>query len=243
MKIKVAIIIPCFNEQDNITEVIDDILNNAPADQDWHPIAVNDCSTDETLARLIEDGRSTVLDLPCNSGVGAGVQTGFKYACENNFDYAFKFDGDGQHRADCISNLLAPLKNDEADFVVGSRFVNQNSKGFQSTPLRRVGIRFFRLLIKLLCGYTPSDPTSGFRGYNRRALKFATAHYPSFDYPEPEELILMKRNHFRIKDIYTEMRERQGGTSSISPFKGIYYMFKVAFAIFMVALRPEEKDF
>ena len=243
MKTKAAIIIPCFNEQDNIIKVIDDILNNAPANEEWLPIVINDCSTDNTLARLTEDGRATILDLSCNSGVGAGVQTGFKYAWENDFDYVFKFDGDGQHRAECINDLLKPLKNGEADFVVGSRFFNNNHQGFQSTPVRRMGIKFFRILIKLLCGYDSSDPTSGFRGYNRKALKFAKFHYPSFDYPEPEELILMKRNNFRIKDIYAEMRERQGGISSISPFKGIYYMFKVTFAIFMVALRPQEKGF
>ncbi|MDD5728704.1 MAG: glycosyltransferase family 2 protein [Victivallales bacterium] len=242
MKTKVAIIIPCFNEQDNIIRVIEDISSHIPDDEDWRIIAVNDCSTDATLARLRDDGRAIILDLSCNCGVGAAVQTGFKYASKNNFDYAFKFDGDGQHRAEDISRMLVPLKNDEADFVVGSRFINRNSQGFQSTPLRRVGIRFFRILIKSLSGYVPSDPTSGFRGYNRKALRFATVHYPSFDYPEPEELVLMKRNKFRIRDIYAEMQERHCGTSSISFIKAVYYMFKVAFAIFIVALRPPEKE-
>jgi glycosyltransferase involved in cell wall biosynthesis len=195
------------------------------------------------LAKLQSDGRAVILDLPCNLGVGAAVQTGFKYAWENNFDFALKFDGDGQHRADYIPALLEVLKNDQADFVVGSRFVDKNTQGFKSTQLRRVGIRFFRFLIKAACGYMPSDPTSGFRAYNRKALKFATSHYPSFDYPEPEELVLMKRNDFRIMDVFSEMRERQGGVSSISMHKGIYYMFKVGFAILMVALRRKEKDF
>ena len=243
MKIKVAVIIPCFNEQDNIINVIDDVLNNAPKNEDWQAIVVNDCSTDETISKLHADGRAVVLDLACNLGVGGAVQTGFMYASENNFDFAFKFDGDGQHRADYIPALLDVLKNDQADFVVGSRFVERNSQGFKSTSLRRVGIRFFRILIKSVSGYTPSDPTSGFRGYNRKALKFATRYYPSFDYPEPEELVLMKKNNFRIKDVFTEMRERQGGTSSISLLKSVYYMFKVGFAILMVASRPKEKDF
>lgn len=243
MKIKIAVIIPCFNEQDNIINVIDDILNNMPENEDWRPIVVNDCSTDETLAKLQADGRAVVLDLPCNLGVSAAVQTGFRYAWENNFNFALKFDGDGQHRADYIPVLLDVLKNDEADFVVGSRFLDNNTHGFKSTSLRRVGIRFFRFLIKSVSGYTPSDPTSGFRAYNRKALKFATCHYPSFDYPEPEELVLMKKNEFRMKDVFTEMRERQGGKSSISTCRGIYFMFKVGFAILMVGLRPKEKDF
>ncbi|MDD5698065.1 MAG: glycosyltransferase family 2 protein [Victivallaceae bacterium] len=243
MKMKVALIIPCFNEQDNIIGVIDDVFSHLPPDEDWRVIAVNDCSADATLAKLDEDGRAVILDLPCNSGVGAAVQTGFKYARANGFDFALKFDGDGQHRADYIPALLEVLKNDQADFAVGSRFIRPEGQGFQSTSLRRVGIRFFRFLIRLLSGYTPSDPTSGFRAYNRRALEFATRYYPSFDYPEPEELVLMKKNHFRIKDVFTEMRERRGGVSSISWYRGIYYMFKVGFAIFMVALRPKEEDF
>jgi glycosyltransferase involved in cell wall biosynthesis len=243
MKMKTAVIVPCFNEQDNISSVIDDIAANTPENEQWRIIVVNDCSTDGTLAKLQSDGRAVILDLPCNLGVGAAVQTGFKYAWENNFDFALKFDGDGQHRADYIPALLEVLKNDQADFVVGSRFVDKNTQGFKSTQLRRVGIRFFRFLIKAACGYMPSDPTSGFRAYNRKALKFATSHYPSFDYPEPEELVLMKRNDFRIMDVFSEMRERQGGVSSISMHKGIYYMFKVGFAILMVALRRKEKDF
>jgi len=243
MKIKVAVIIPCYNEQDNIVKVIDDVLSNMPEDEDWQAIAVNDCSTDETFAELQSDGRAVILDLPCNLGVGATVQTGFKYAWENDFDFAFKFDGDGQHRADYIPALLEVLKNDQADFVVGSRFADNNTQGFKSTSLRRVGIRFFRFLIKSVSGYNSSDPTSGFRGYNRNALKFAIRYYPSFDYPEPEEVVLMKKNKFRIQDVFSEMRERQGGVSSISLLKAVYYMFKVGFAILMVALRPKEKDF
>jgi glycosyltransferase involved in cell wall biosynthesis len=238
---KVAIIIPCFNEEENIIGVIDDVFNNAPKGENWVPIVVNDCSTDGTIEKLQTDRRAIVLDLPCNLGVGAAVQTGFKYACANNFDFAFKFDGDGQHRADYIPALLKVLKDDEADFVVGSRFVEDNAQGFQSTSLRRVGIRVFRFLIKAVSGYTPSDPTSGFRAYNRKALNFAMRYYPSFDYPEPEELVLMKKNKFRIKDVFTEMRERQGGVSSISLLKSIYYMFKVGFAILMVASRAKEK--
>ncbi|MDD5597920.1 MAG: glycosyltransferase family 2 protein [Victivallaceae bacterium] len=239
---KTAVIIPCFNEQDTICSVIDDILNNMPENEDRQIVVVNDCSTDNTLAELEKDGRVIILDLPCNLGVGGAVQTGFKYAWKNNFDFAVKLDGDGQHRADCISVLLEVLKNDEADFVIGSRFIDSRKEGFQSTFLRRAGIKFFRLLIELLSGYAPSDPTSGFRAYNRAALKFATLHYPSFDYPEPEEIVLMRKNNFRIKDVFTEMRERQGGVSSISLLKAVYYMFKVGFAILMVASRPREED-
>jgi glycosyltransferase involved in cell wall biosynthesis len=241
LKEKVAIIVPCFNEEENITGVIDDILANAPQNEEWHIIMVNDCSTDDTLAKLQADGRAIILDLPCNSGVGAAVQTGFKYASANNFDYAVKFDGDGQHRGDYISVLLDALKNAKADFVIGSRFIEKNSEGFKSTAARRFGIRFLQVLIKLFTGYSASDPTSGFRAYNKKALRFATRYYPSFDYPEPEEIVLMQKNGFKVMDIFTEMRERQGGKSSISACKAVYYMLKVGFAIFMVSLRSKEQ--
>ena len=239
---KVAVIIPCFNEQDCIVSVIDDIIANTPKGEDWSIIVVNDCSTDGTLKVLHADGRAIVLDLPCNQGVGAAVQTGFKYAARNGFDYALKFDGDGQHRADNIKVLLKPLKDKEADFVIASRFINDDNVGFKSTFLRRAGINFFRIFIKIFSGFAPTDATSGFRAYNEKALKFATLHYPNFDYPEPEEIVLMKKNGFKIKEVCSEMRERQGGVSSINPLKSVYYMIKVAFAILMVAMRPKEKD-
>ncbi|MCP3966155.1 MAG: glycosyltransferase family 2 protein [Lentisphaerae bacterium] len=241
-KVKVCVIVPCFNEADNVVDVIDDILSNVSQNEGWEVIAINDCSNDDTLSVLENDKRTTILDLPCNLGVGAAVQAGFKYAVSNDFDYAFKFDGDGQHMGSCLNGLLDTLKKNEADFVVGLRFINKNNQGFQSTPLRRAGIHFFRFLIGFLSGYIPSDPTSGLRGYNKKAIKFAARYYPSFDYPEPEELLLLKRNGFKMRDIYTEMRERQGGESSISPFRSVYYMLKVAFAILMVALRPKEKE-
>ncbi|QSH41014.1 glycosyltransferase family 2 protein [Lentisphaerota bacterium ZTH] len=242
-KTKICVIIPCYNEAENISSVIDDIMTVVAAEESWQVITVNDCSADNTLRALETDGRSIVLDLPCNLGVGAAVQAGFKYAVKNDFDFAFKFDGDGQHRAASLRKMLQPLKNNAADLVVGSRFLSKNTEGFQSTPLRRFGIRFFRLLIAALSGCKPSDPTSGLRGYNRKSMEFAARHYPSFDYPEPEELLLMKRNGFSILDIYTRMRERQNGVSSICFMRSIYYMLKVTFAIMMVSLRPKEKEY
>lgn len=238
---KVAIIIPCYNEAENIIQVINDIDSQRMDDVQLQVIVVNDCSTDNTAEIVAQNNRATLLDLPCNLGVGAAVQTGFKYAMKHNFDYAVKFDGDGQHRADTIQELLQPLQHDVADMSIGSRFVKLGKAGFQSTSIRRVGIRWLRLLIRLFTGYKASDPTSGLRAYNTIALKFAVRYYPSFDYPEPEEIILMCRNDFRIAEVYTVMDERSAGQSSISPLKSVYYMLKVSFAMFMVALRPKEK--
>ena len=137
---------------------------------------------------------------------------------------------------DQIVTLLAPLKEDRADMVIGSRFLEK--QGFQSTFCRRLGIGFFMLLNSALVRHRITDNTSGFRAYNRPALEFAAKEYPNFDYPEPEEVVLMAKNRFRIAEVPIVMRCRQGGQSSISPLKSFYYMFKVIFAVLMASLRP-----
>jgi glycosyltransferase involved in cell wall biosynthesis len=238
---KTAVIIPCYNEADNILQVIDDILAHTDnSNMSWLLIVVNDCSADNTAEIVRRDGRAVLIDLPCNLGVGAAVQTGFRYAAAHGCDYAVKFDGDGQHQADTLNELIRPLLEQRADMTIGSRFIQKETEGFQSTPLRRIGIHWLRLMIKIFSGAAVADPTSGLRAYNRRALAFARKYYPSFDYPEPEEVILMRRNNFTIEEVYTPMRERRSGVSSISPLKSVYYMLKVSFAIFMVATRPPE---
>ena len=233
---KVCVIIPCFNEAENISVVVADIKKQCSQEFEYLPLVVNDCSQDNTAAVAGEAG-ATVLDLPCNLGVGGAVQAGFKYALRNNYEYALKFDGDGQHLAECINDLLTPLINGTADMVIGSRFCRDHN-GFKSTFIRLIGIKFFCFLNSLLTGQKITDNTSGFRAYNRKALEFASIHYPAFDYPEPEEVVLMAKNGFKLKEVFAEMQPRQCGSSSINPLKSVYYMLKVAFAILMVAVRP-----
>ena len=237
MNTKTALLIPCYNEEKCVADVIDAITRELP---DCFMIMVNDGSVDKT-AQIIrrkaeENDHVILLDLPLNLGIGGAVQTAFRYAAANGFGFAVKVDGDGQHPASEINKLLAPLLENKADMVIGSRFLEK--EGFQSTFCRRFGILFFRFLISLLVGQTITDNTSGFRAYNRRALEFAQNHYPSFDYPEPEEVVLMAKNGFRISEIPIQMECRQGGVSSISPRKAAYYMCKVCFSVLMAALRP-----
>jgi glycosyltransferase involved in cell wall biosynthesis len=241
-KQKVCIIVPCYNEQENVKNVIGDICNHVPQGETWEIVVVNDCSVDSSPAVVREDGRATLLDLPFNLGIGGAVQTGLKYAVENSFDYAVKFDGDGQHLAQNITKLLSEIKLNDTDMVIGSRFCIEHD-GFKSTFTRVLGIKFFQFLVKLLTGKTITDNTSGLRAYSRRALKFAAKHYPAFDYPEPEEVILMLKNNFIVKEIPCEMQPRQGGESCISFHKSIYYMLKVSFAILTAALRTPEKGY
>ena len=237
MNKKTALLIPCYNEEKCVGSVIDAIAQGLP---ECFMIMVNDGSTDRTAQiireKAAENDHVILLDLPLNLGIGGAVQTAFRYAALNGFDYAVKVDGDGQHPASEINKLLAPLREDRADIVIGSRFLEK--EGFQSTFCRRIGINFFRCLNSLLIRQKITDNTSGFRAYNRCALEFAQNHYPAFDYPEPEEVVLMAKNGFRITEIPIQMECRLGGVSSISPLKAAYYMLKVCFSVLMAALRP-----
>ena len=232
---KLFVIVPCFNEEDCISGTLEELRNDLPEAQ---IVAVNDGSSDRTLSclRQIEDPNLTVLDLPFNSGIGVAVQTGLRYAAAQGADYAVKFDADGQHPAEAIPGMLNELDRGTADLIIGSRFLEK--EGFQSTFCRRLGIGLFKALNSLLTGQRVTDNTSGFRAYNRAALLFASENYPSFDYPEPEEVVLMAKNRFRITEVPIKMRCRQGGRSSISPVKSVYYMCKVLLAVWMTSLRP-----
>jgi len=230
---KIAVIIPCYNEEACVAEVFNEISNIKIPNCYIQPVFINDCSKDNTLV-LLQSYNALVLDLPVNLGIGGAVQTGFKYALLNNFDIAIQLDGDGQHPSDQIINLIQPILTNEADIVIGSRFLLK--EGFQSTFTRRLGINYFKFLNKFLIKKTITDNTSGFRAINYKALKEVCNYYPD-EYPEPEAIILFSLNNLRIKEIPVIMRERIGGQSSISSFKSIYYMVKVSLAIIFIYLR------
>jgi len=231
---KVAVIIPCYNEEDSIEKVLLE-LNNLPKNNLFSvtPIVINDCSKDNTLAVLKKSG-CTYIDLPINLGIGGAVQTGFKYALLHGFDIAIQLDGDGQHPSEQIPELVAPILKGEADVVIGSRFIEK--VGFQSTYLRRSGINYFKRLTKVLTGLTITDSTSGFRAIDKKTLEIVCKYYPD-EYPEPEALVLYCMNDMKIKEIPVVMRERQGGVSSIRSYKSIYYMIKVTLAMLFIYLR------
>lgn len=232
-------VVPCYNEAASIGTTLRHLREVCP---EIHIAAVNDGSEDDTLDRLeaLNDVRLTILDLPCNSGIGTTVQTGLLFAERGGAGYAVKFDGDGQHLAEEIELLLKPLLDGEADLVIGSRFLKGND-GFRSTFCRRQGIRLLGWLCFLLTGRRITDTTSGFRAYNRRALEFAARYYPAFDYPEPEECVMFLRNGFRVKEVSCRMAERQGGQSSIRAWKTVYFMFKVGFAMIMAGIRRKRR--
>jgi glycosyltransferase involved in cell wall biosynthesis len=196
-------------------------------------VVVNDCSSDAT-GEVISKLNCVVLDLPVNLGIGGAVQTGFRYAFENSYDLAVQVDGDGQHPADEIPKLMNAMRHDGFDIVIGSRFIDK--KGFQSSALRRTGINYFRRLNKMLTGIDVADSTSGFRMLNRKALEVVQEYYPD-EYPEPEAIVIYRKNDLSVGEVAVEMKERQGGVSSIGFFASIYYMWKVTLGIVFTYIR------
>lgn len=231
---RILAVIPAFNEQETIVGLLENLLH-AKKQLSFDILVINDASTDETGTLARQSGLARVIDLPCNLGVGGAVQTGFIHALKNGYDIVFQFDADGQHRPDEIGNLLDPVRKAEADVVIGSRFLERYN-GYQSTWGRRVGIQLLELMTRALIHQSITDCTSGFRSYNRRAIEFLAEHYP-VDYPEPEAVILLGKNGFLMKEVFTPMNERQGGRSSITFLRGPYYMVKVMVSMFMVAMR------
>lgn len=231
---KILVIIPAYNEQENILNTIHDIEINCPG-MDY--VVINDCSRDHT-EQILTDHNIRHITLPCNLGIGGGVQTGYRYARENGYDIAIQFDGDGQHEAKYLNDLVALIETGQADIVVGSRYIIKT--GFQSTGLRRAGISFLSHLIRLLCGVRVLDVTSGMRAVNRRFIEEYAMEYAQ-DYPEPEAIVLAAIKGARIKEVPVEMRERQGGSSSISPLRSVYYMIKVSLALILVRFSSQKE--
>jgi glycosyltransferase involved in cell wall biosynthesis len=225
--VKKLVIIPAFNEAESILDVVREI----PESFDF--LVVNDGSTDET-EKILKENEINFVSLPHNLGIGAAVQTGYKYALYNNYDIAIQLDGDGQHDPKFLQKLIEPILKEEADFAIGTRFLEKN--GFQSTFFRRMGIKVFQVVNSMLIGQKITDNTSGFRAINKPLISLFSKNYPQ-DYPEPESIIFAGQNEFKIKEVPVIMRERMGGKSSISGFSSINYMIKVLLAIFATFVR------
>lgn len=226
---KVLIIIPAYNEAENIERVVDNIVENFSG---YDYIVVNDGSKDNTVD-VCRKRKYNFLDLSINLGIGGAVQTGYKYAKDNGYDIAVQIDGDGQHDIAYLENMLQYLISGEADIVIGSRFIE--FEGFQSSAARRTGIKILSTLIFMCTGCKVRDVTSGFRAVNKRFIDIYARSYPN-DYPEPEAIVAAVMQGGKIKECPVIMRERENGTSSINFVKSIYYMIKVTLAILVCRL-------
>ncbi len=228
---RILAVVPAWNEAAAIGQVVDGIRAFDPR---FDVVVIDDASTDETAA-VAEAHGATVLRLPFNVGIGGAVQTGFRYALANGYDFAVRLDGDGQHDPGELGKLLGPVERGEADLVIGSRFVDE-SGSYRPPFARRMGIRVFARLVSVLGGQRVTDTTSGFVALDRIGIELFAEEYPH-DYPEVEATLVALRSGLRLVQVQVEMRERETGTSSITFVRSLYYIVKVMLALLVASLR------
>lgn len=232
---RVLAVVPAFNEGRSLAGVVSEIL---ALDDPPDVLVIDDGSTDDT-AEVASASGATVLALPYNCGIGASVQAGLAWGLERGYDLIARLDGDGQHDPRSLSVLRRPVEEGRADFVVGSRYAQR--AGFQSTFLRRVGSKWFAVLLRALSGLRITDPTSGCWVANARAAAILRSEYSS-DYPEVDSLIRLHRSGCKVREEAVVMRARSGGRSSIDALRAIYYMLKVTIALVIGRIESREDD-
>lgn len=237
---KFLLIIPAYNEEKNILNVFNSIKSyNKINKVKYDVIVINDGSKDNTK-KVCEDNKIPIINLIHNLGIGGAVQTGYKYALENDYDIAIQFDGDGQHNVEYIKDLIKPITDGKADLVIGSRFVKKNNGGYKATFARLIGIRIISFFIKIFSNKKVYDTTSGFRACNRDLIKYFSFSYP-IEYPEPVSTVEIIRNGYTFKEIPVVMNVRKEGKSSIASWHKAYYMINVILSMFVVWLRGVKK--
>jgi glycosyltransferase involved in cell wall biosynthesis len=223
-------IVPALNEERSVGSVIAEIRASDP---EFEILVIDDGSKDGTFAEASRAG-ATVVSLPYNLGIGGAVQTGYQYAHENGFDVAVQVDGDGQHDPRDIPSLLEPILAGKADLVIGTRF--RGDRIYRASFARRIGIRILSAVVSLMVRQRVTDPTSGFRAANKRAIRLFAVDYPR-DYPEAEANVVVHRHGMRMAEVPVAMRTRSGGRSSITIFRSVYYMVKVCLALLISMFR------
>lgn len=231
---KCLIIVPAYNEEDNIYNVVQRIRAINPL---YDIVVINDGSTDNTYEEAIRAG-AKVIDLSCNLGIGGAVQTGYIYAFHNGYDAAVQIDGDGQHDPKDLSRLMDDMNKNKCNMIIGSRFVEDY--GYKPGVLRHIGIKYFSKLTSILCGESYYDTTSGYRLVDKKGIRLFAQYYP-VDYPEVETIVYAHKHGLKVKEKSVEMSQRQGGKSSITPIKSIYYMIKVTLASIKAAFLSDKE--
>ena len=232
---KILIIIPAYNEEENILKTYNSIINYK--EKKYDVIVINDGSKDNTEKILCEN-KIPHIRLIQNLGIGGAMQTGYKYALENGYDIAVQFDGDGQHDINYVKNIIKPIIDQKANMVVGSRFINKDKDNFKSTLARRIGISMISLVIKLKTNKKIFDTTSGFRAVDKKIIEYFVTNYP-LEYPEPISTVDVLLHGLKVDEVPVKMLERTGGVSSITSWKTIYYMLNVTLSILIQKRRKK----
>lgn len=223
---KVLIIIPAYNEANSIRSVINDIKKQCP---EYQYVIVCDGSTDDTEMICKENGYN-YISLPVNLGLASAFQTGMKYALCNEYDFAIQFDGDGQHEAKCIKEMVECIGSNQGqyDIVIGSRFLKEG----KPVSLRMIGSRLISACIKVTTGIKLTDPTSGMRIYNKKTIR-CFAHESILE-PEPDSIALLIKHGYHVTEIPVQMNERNAGESYLNGWKSIQYMLRICSSILFV---------
>ena len=233
---KILLIIPAYNEQDNILNVCDIIKDyNTKNKQKLDYIVINDGSSDNTL-KILKDNKLNYINLINNLGIGGAVQTGYKYALEHDYDIAIQFDGDGQHDVNFVEDICKPIFEGKANMTIGSRFVEGSTSEFKSTKARQMGIKIISSFIKFFTSEKLYDVTSGFRAVDRGLIAQFAIDYP-LEYPEPISTTQILKEGKHVSEVPVEMNERSGGVSSIRSWKNAYYMINVLLSIMIIGTR------
>jgi glycosyltransferase involved in cell wall biosynthesis len=232
---RVLVMIPAYNEQTNISGVIQNIRECAP---EVDIVVVDDGSSDGT-AMLAANAGSQVVSLPFNMGYGVACQTGFKYAFRNGYDYLVQMDGDGQHEPKCIPDLLAAVQDPQVDIVLGSRWLGLAQ--YKGPLFRKFGKFFFGFLASLITRHNVTDPTTGFQAMSKQVIRFyCTGAYP-VDYPDADVIIMLDRAGFRVKEVPVIMYLNQTGQSMHAGLRPFYYGLKMLMSITMTLLRDDRE--
>lgn len=239
---RILLIIPAYNEEANIVKTIRSIeefveQNKNSFQHELDYVVINDGSKDNTK-EILEKMEFNSVHLIMNLGIGGAVQTGYQYALEEGYDIAIQFDGDGQHDIYSVTRLIQPIIDQEVDFVIGSRFLPGEKASFQTTFMRRVGIKILSFLIYLSSRVKIYDVTSGYRACNKKIISYFAQKYPT-SYPEPESTVHLLKKKLKIKEVAVNMMERSGGESSIRAFTSVKYMFEVSLAIIISSFMKE----
>lgn len=228
---KTIVVIPAYNESAYIGTLVREVHEILPQTD---VVVVDDGSSDDT-GQMARQAGAIVLTPPFNVGIGGAIQTGLKLAVTEKYDYVIRIDGDGQHPPREIPRLLSAVIDDEADVAIGSRFCSGESRPPINIP-RRIGIFMFSKLTSIFSGQKVTDPTSGFIVMSEKAAAFLSKNLAQ-DYPEVDARVLFVRAGYRVREYPTEMRERQGGISSINKWRALYYIFKVTLSVLVARTR------
>jgi glycosyltransferase involved in cell wall biosynthesis len=230
------VIVPAWNEEGAIEGVVRSVHEHVPG---VPVLVIDDYSVDATVQCARRAG-AEILPLPHHLGLGGCVQAGYKLAYELGFQYVIRVDGDGQHDPRDIPRIFERLKTAGCEMVIGSRFVDGEHAA--SGPVRSLGIRFFRAVLRPILGKPVHDPTSGFVGVNRAALDVFSRSFP-LDYPEIEALVVLQRRRFRFEEIPCKMRPRATGRTSITAVKSLYYIAHVLLGVFVNVLKYDRRRY